>query len=311
MKSGVPQGSVMGPLLFLIYVNSLAADLGSQWVAFADDYKIYGYHPKLEGDVLSQLLQSDLETWSNRANSWNLKVNVEKCVVMRFGLASRADVGEPYSLGRRELRTVTVHRDLGVMVDVSLKFHEHIGSIVQKASGLASQLLRATICRDKDFMVSLFVSHVRPLLDYCSTVWNLGYRGDLVRLESVQRRWTKEILGMSGMSYLERLKYLGLYSVQGRLARADLIKIWKIFHAELDIGLVDVFDRHSHENTRGHCFKLAVPRCRTEIRRRFFNVRCVSLWNQLPERLVRAESLEGFKAGLDRACGEEFYRSVV
>ena len=156
-------------------------------------------------------------------------------------------------------------------------------------------------------MVPLYVSHIRPLLDYCSTVWNLGYRGDLVKLESVQRRWTSEILETTGMEYAERLRYLNLYSVQGRLLRTDLIKIWKTFHSELDLGLLDIFDRRSHESTRGHRYKLAIPRCRTEIRRRFFNVRCVATWNNLPAEVVETQSLEGFKVLLDRVLGERFY----
>ena len=142
-----------------------------------------------------------------------------------------------YRLGDSVLSRVDSHTDLGVIIDKNLKFHHHVSRVVQKGSGLASQLLRSTVCREKDFMITLYVSHIRPLLDYCSVVWNLGYRGDLVKLESVQRRWTKEILGTDGMGYLERLQFLKLYSVQGRLLRTDVIKIWKIFHSEEDLGL--------------------------------------------------------------------------
>jgi len=139
----------------------------------------------------------------------------------------------------------------------------------------------------------------------------LGYRGDIVKLESVQRRWTREIQGTDGLGYVERLKYLKLYSIQGRLLRTDLIKIWKIFHSELDLGLSEIFDRRSHGSTRGHRYKLAIPRMRTEVRRKFFNVRCVKEWNELPAQVVESESLEGFKGLLDRAMGERFYKVRV
>ena len=86
-------------------------------------------------------------------------------------------------------------------------------------------------------MVTLFVSHIRPILDYCSTLWNLGYMNDVRRLEGVQRRWTKEVAGLGDLDYLARLRVLGLYSVYGRMFRADLIKIWKAFHADVDVGL--------------------------------------------------------------------------
>ena len=202
---------------------------------------------------------------------------------------------------------MTSHRDLGVTVDKTLKFHIHINLVVNKAWGLDNQLLRCTVNRSPGFMVSLFVSHIRPIMDYCSTVWNLGYAGDLKRLESVQRRWTREISGLGGLDYQSRLRHLELFSIRGRMLRADLVKVWKIFHTEIDVGLSHVFERQSHGATRGHPFKLSVPLCRTEIRRRFFNVRTVQTWNSLTEEAVCAASLEGFKRLLDAQVGDRFY----
>ena len=114
-------------------------------------------------------------------------MNPTKCVVMRFGdRASRVvqGVGSGYRALGEDFRLVNLHRDLGVTVDCQLKFHIHVGVIVNKAS-LVNQLLRSTVCRSHELMVTLFVSHVRPLLDYCSIVWNLGYLGDVKRLEAV------------------------------------------------------------------------------------------------------------------------------
>ena len=215
--------------------------------------------------------------------------------------------GSGYFLNGVELGLVGCHKDLGVAVDSSLKFHSHINSIACKAAGLANQLLRATVCRDEFFMVSLFVSHVRPLLDFCSSVWNLGYVGDLIKLEGVQRRWTKQVTGLYDFSYLERLKILKLYSVQGRLFRADLIKTWKAFHSNVDVGLAQLFERRVHQSTRGHRFKLSIPLCRSEVRRRFLSVRVVFAWNRLPHDVVALESLGAFKSHLDRLLENEFY----
>ena len=87
-------------------------------------------------------------------------------------------------------------------------------------------------------MVTIFISHIRPILDYCSTVWNHGYLGDVRRLESVQRRWTSNVTGMEGLSYSERLHKMNLYSIQGRHLRADLIKVWKSFSPVVEVGLL-------------------------------------------------------------------------
>ena len=76
--------------------------------------------------------------------------------------------------------------DLGVLVDSKLRFHDHVHYVVREAGGLASELLRSTICHTSVFMVSLFVSHIRPIVDFCSNVWNVGYFGDIRLLESVQ-----------------------------------------------------------------------------------------------------------------------------
>ena len=210
-----------------------------------------------------------------------------------------------------ESETRGTHRDLGLIVDSSLKFHHHIDSVVSGASRMANQLLRATVCREKDLMLPLFISHIRPIIDYCSSVWNLGYRGDVRKLESIQRRWTREILGLGGLVYEDRLKELGLYSIQGRLLRADIIKVWKIFHPEVDIGLDRIFDRRSHGATRGHSLKLAVPRSRSETKRRFLNSRVVTVWNGLPAEVVSASTLASFKGRLDGHMSGEFCRVTI
>ena len=156
-------------------------------------------------------------------------------------------------------------------------------------------------------MVTLFVSHIRPLLDYCSSVWNMEYVGDLRKLERVQRRWTKEIRGLRDLSYSERLQRLGLYSIKGRLFRADLVKTWRAFHSKRDVGLSRVFERVSHPSTRGHQFKLSIPVCRSEIRRKYFGVRVVNSWNNLPPDVVSTDSLESFKRHLDRLLSDKFF----
>ena len=131
--------------------------------------------------------------------------------------------------------------------------------------------------------------------------------GNLNKLEGVQRRWTKQIDGLSNFSYGERLRKLKLYSVQGRLFRADLIKTWKAFHSDVDVGLAQLFDRRVHQSTRGHQYKISVPLCNLEVRRRFLSVRVVYAWNSLPQDVVALESLDAFKGKLDMLLSDQFY----
>ena len=238
VTSGVPQGTVLGPLLFLIYANYIAAHVSCEWLAFADDFKLGMFCKRGElADFQSAVdrLQVDLDSVVERSSSWNLRLNADKCVVMRFGgRSSVATVPAKYSVNGRELAVVSSYRDLGVIIDPSLKFHLHVNSVVGKAGSLMGDLLRSTVCRAREFMVTLFTSHIRPLLDYCSCVWNVGYLADVRRLESVQRRWTREVAGVGQLDYVSRLRTLGLFSIGGRFLRADLIKLWKVMRGSCE-----------------------------------------------------------------------------
>ena len=309
--SGVPQGSVLGPLLFIIYVNSLGFEFNCDWYAFADDLKLFAALSRSDGGEPSNILQDDLDKLYAISNSWNLKLNPAKCVVMKFGTGLNIVDGSAsgYVMGGNSLKNVKVHKDLGVLVDSSLRFHPHVAAVVKKASSLSNQILRGTLCRTPQFMVTLFISHVRPILDYCSPVWNQAYLGDLRSLESVQRRWTSEISGLSGLTYPARLRALKLFSIRGRLFRMDLIKLWKIFHMQCSEELSSLFEREFHVATRGHAFKLSVPRCHTDKLRRFFSVRVVQDWNSLPPGVVEVATLYTFKARLDKHMGVRFYET--
>ena len=178
----------------------------------------------------------------------------------------------------------------------------------QNAGSLMGNLLRATQCRSRDFMVGLFVSHIRPIIDY-SSVWNVGFLGAARRLEVLQRRWTRELEGMRGLQYEARLCATGLYSIWGRLLRLDLIKTWKALHAEEEVGLGGLFE-FSGRNSRGHNLKLSVPICRTEVRRRLLAVRQVATWNSLPAEVVEVGRVETFKSRLDVFLGDRLFEVV-
>ena len=307
VTSGVPQGSVLGPLLFLVYVNWITRDVVGNWAAFADDFKVSVCYPRgdsveMRGGV--EQLQSDLDSIARASSSWNLRLNPAKCVVMRYGC--RGGMEHHYTVQDSTIQQVHKYRDLGVIVDSTLRFHSHIDCIVGRTGSMINNLLRSTLCRSVDFMVTLWVSHVRPLIEFNSCVWNVGYLRDLGRLESLQRRWTREGEGMVNVNYPERLKRIGLFSVRGRLLRLDLMKVWKCFNSDLDLGLCELFERARNSSTRGHRLKLAIPVCRTDLRRRSFGVRCVRLWNSLPSTLVES-GRDAFKQGLDSFLGDELY----
>ena len=310
VKSGVPQGSVLGPILFLLFVNHIAANLTCQFKIFADDLKLYmnicGPDEANHAESVRKC-QSDITTLNQTAISWGLKFNKDKCVVIRFQRKSHIVPPPSYHIDGYKIRLVDSHTDLGVMVDSSLKFHEHIQRTAQKANGLAQNLLKSTACRSPEFMVTLFCTHIRPILEYCSNVWNTGYIGDQRVLESVQRRWTKHIDTVSHLDYDARLKTLDMYSVSGRLLRADMICCWKIFNDKSCIAPDSLFSPAPVGNTRGHPYKVGHVRAQTDVRRRSFSIRCVDQWNRLPANVVLEQNYKSFKQKLAMALGNELY----
>ena len=313
--SGVPQGSVLGPLLFLVYINHLPSFLINKCKFFADDLKIYlnvRHQNILHAALDLSSCQKDINSILEIAGSWGLKLNVNKCSVLRFE-RQRVSVCESvgalaiYNVGGSDLAFSSNCRDLGVMVDNKLKFHSHIRSVTSKAAGLSVNLLGATLCRSREFMVTLFISHIRPLLEFSSCVWNVGYVMDSVLLERVQRRWTKKIDGLEDLPYESRLRELNLYSIKGRLLRADLIKYWKIFHSKSVICPEDIFVLPSSSSTRGHRYKLAHVCCSLECRKRFFSIRRVVIWNSLSDEVVGLDSLDSFKRALHVFLGPKLF----
>ena len=313
VDSGVPQGSVLGPLLFLVYIDSVAAQLTSEYKVFADDLKLYAcvkYRSGSTPTVPTTTVQRDIDTLHSRAASWCLKMNPSKCAVLRF-TRSRANVEPPvYFLGDQQIPFVERHADLGVIVSSDLKFHEHIRDVVRKASGLATSFLKSSVCRSPDFMMFLLTTHIRPVIEYCSCLWHTGYLEDLRALENIQRRWTKHIDGLDTLSYGERLQSLKLYSVQGRLMRADLIQCWKIFSGNSPISPDDLFDRPPQERTRGHRHKIFPTITHTDVRKRFFSVRCIPAWNALPADVACSSSLANFKKKLDGCMHDALHAYV-
>ena len=310
VRSGVPQGSVLGPILFLIYVNHVVHNLQCNYKIFADDIKLYVSGASNDPTVGHPGLQSDIATLVATSASWGLVMNVDKCVCIRFGpkTMNSCSVGEsPYQINSARIKFSAGHSDLGVKVDGKLKFHDHIRSTANVCNALSTNIFSSTLCRQTNFILTTYKSLIRPKLEYGSAIWNLGYLGDLRSLERVQRRWTRQIQGLENISYADRLRILNLFSVQGRLLRADLIQTWKIMSGlcALDPAKLFILDGSSR---RGHSKKLFLPRTNLEVRRRFFSVRVVKTWNALSEEAVSSTTLNQFKSFLHRDLAQELYK---
>ena len=294
--SGVPQGSVLGPMLFLIYINDLPVSSQSCLSLFADDTKSICRVPRYEVTNTLQESLMLLESWSIN-NS--LPFNIKKCKYMRVTMNTDASLALPLKLYGDYLDRTYEERDLGVLMTSTLDPSKHIAAKVKCANFVLSQIRRSFLCRDAGIMLSLYKTLVRPHLDYCAQVWSPWKQKDIKKVEAVQRRATRLIPACRGLPYAERLRLLKITSLEERRIRGDMILVYKILTDKTNIDKNSLFQMSSTQ-TRGHNFKLHKPRCNTTIRAKFFSQRCIDHWNSLPDTVVSARSTNCFKSLYDK-----------
>lgn len=302
VSSGIPQGSVLGPLLFVIYINDLPEVVEhSEAYLFADDTKIFK-DISTEQDCVD--LQSDFHALQQWSNKWLLKFHPDKCEVLHISTSrSTGDIQNyPYSMPDGDETHFLKHKpaikDLGVTVDGELSFEQHIQEKVNKANSMMGLIRRTFTYLDEESFLSLYKALVRPHLEFASMVWSPHKIKDITALENVQRRATRLVPGLNKMSYEARLRKLHLPTLIYRRLRGDMISVYKNFNIcdpEVALNL-----QLSHVSTRGHTYKLFVKRPRLDIRKYFFSYRIVSPWNSLDQSVVSSPNVQVFEARLDR-----------
>jgi hypothetical protein len=203
----------------------------------------------------------------------------------------------------QELTVVDQERDLGVLITSNLKQNAQC----QKAAGTATmaltQILRTFSYRDRAVLPKLYIQHVRPHLEYAVQAWAPWQVGDCALLENVQKRMVKQVTGLRGTNYEDRLTELGLDTLQERRARLDLCQTHKILHHKDQVKESIWFtrrtsaNRHPTRRTAGG-FTLEKPIARLEMRRNFFSNRVVDMWNELPLETRQTESIGKFRTGI-------------
>ena len=293
VTSGVPQGSVLGPTLFNLYVNELPELVQSQIKLFADDAKVY---QKISTQEDFEILQSDINHLCDWSECWLLDFNTQKCKVMHCGSGNpRMD----YHMRGQVLQTTDAERDLGVTVTSDLKPSTHCQRAANRAM-MALRLLRnAFDSLTVQNFKGLFSTYVRPHLDYCVQAVGPQAAKDIELLEKVQQRATKLVREVRHLPYPERLSRLEVPSIKKRLQRGDMIETYKILTGKVNVRREKFFSlRRTH--TRGHHLKIDKKRVTHQARLRFFSQRVVNSWNSLPSEVVSANTIQAFKAKLDK-----------
>lgn len=236
VSSGVPQGSHLGPLLFVIFINDLIPRLTSNCLLYADDLKIFNV---ISTDDDCVTLQNDLNTVSQWCRSNLMYLNIDKCFIISF-TNKRHKIVNNYNIDGHVLHRSYVAKDLGILFDDKLTFRAHYQYIISKANQLLGFVLRSTKGFKKPrSILHLFNALVRSNLENGSPIWSPNYKVHSLNIERIQRKCLKLIIyriqpGRSSLSYEERLSRFHVQSLEVRRIYFDLIYLYKIIHFIID-----------------------------------------------------------------------------
>ena len=317
VESGVPQGTVLGPLMFLCHINDLPDCVKSQVRLFADDCLIYR---EIKTQKDHQILQNDLKELENWAAKWGMRFNAKKCYI----LSIRQKSSHFYQLDGEILQQVDSNPYLGLTISEDLQWKTHITNITKKANSSLGFLRRNLKYCSEDCKRLAYIALVRSILEYGAVVWDPYQSRDIIAVEKVQRQAARFIKNdyksrFEGCvtSMLEDLK---LPILQQRRLETRLVMLYKVVRGmvpainadeflipirnkrnikprvQSDFQTTNIVEKFSTNHSE--CFK--IPDSHTEQYRNSFFVRTVSEWNQLEESHIRAETVNSFREAVHK-----------
>lgn len=255
--SGTPEGSLISPLLFALFVNDFPSLIHTKCLMFADDIKLYSEITELNDTICLQNDLSRLHTWSK---TWKLKLNPDKCKSFSITLR-RHPIVNCYTIGNTRLQSVETIRDLGVILDTRLTFCHHVDAAVSKANRFTGIIMRSmqTTRKKVSFswkpILTAYYGNVRAILEYCCVIWGGAAAVHFDKIERAQYRflrWLYYYVNRQDMTlvtdfpdYSDLLHRFSVTRLDNRRRQYDIMFVSKVFHGKFDSSeLLECFPLH-------------------------------------------------------------------
>ena len=305
--SGVPQGTILGPVLFLIYISDIGDNItNSTLSSYADDSKASKEIKSIDD---GEKLQADVNKLYNWTSGNLMEFNSSKFEVLRIGRNKNLKEEITYKTPEGDTIPETeLARDLGVYHNSSGNYSDHIKLKAAKAKQISGYVLRTFITRKPEPMLILFKSLVLPIIEYSCIVWNPHTQYEISQLESVQRNFTCRLDGMQDLNYYQRLKALNIYSAERRRDRYLLNYIFKVIHGRVpNPGLSYKWSLRRGKVLTTPSVQSSKPSRAATLLHHSFTRRAPRLFNALPKSLRSIPDdtpVDTIKRGIDKLLKE-------
>ena len=292
--SGVPQGTVLGPTLFLLYINDIVDDIDSDMRLFADDSILYR---EINTPEDHKILHHDLERLFHWAAKWQMDFNISKCYLLRI-TKKRKPSPYTYIIGNRELTQVDSQKYLGITISSDLSWNKQCSQVSSKAHRTLGLLKRTLSDCSKQVKERAYLALVRPQVEYATAAWNPHTDKNVTQLEKVQRQAARFVSGdyRRTTSVTGILTHLGWDTLETRRLLAQTTCFFKIHNQLINIHLPPILQKPSRSCRLSHPLQYLQLQPNNMIFQYSFFVRVIPVWNLLPAQAVTAPDIASFQA---------------
>lgn len=291
--SGIPQGSVLGPLFFLLFINDIVENIPVKIRLFADDCILYH---EIRSDADQAILNSSLSVLATWCLEWQMSINLRKTVSMTI---TRKQKSLPfvYSINGQNLSSVKQYKYLGLVITSDLRWNNHVAHIKKKAMKKLGYLRRTLARSTSNIKLLAYKTYIRPLLEYATVVWGPYTQSNISEIENIQRKAVRFIFNSyrRHTSVSALLQDANLETLEVRRYRERLKMLYLIYHEHVKIDRKLYIKPCNRRPTRSsHSFKLIEYSCRTNIFKQSFFPRAIREWNALPENVLQSPTMSSF-----------------